>query len=384
LTGGVRRALKYRATWYWVAFLAWMIIATFFSSWQGGSAARVYDYARVSFLLVFIVGGMAATWKEVRAVFFTIAAAGFVNLLSSRLFSSDSGGRISLQSSGTIGNSNDLAAHLLLVLPFILYLVMDRKIPAVFRYTLLAPIAYGIWVILGTASRGALVALAVVFLYLLWSASPVQRILTLVAVVTIAASAFAFLPSNALTRLGSLFGEEHQEAKESGESRSYLFRTSVQYTLEHPLFGVGPDQFANFEGKERVSAGQIGSWHATHCAWTQISSECGIPALIFAVLGIGSAFEMVRRTRMEAKKKGFTDIANACFCYLIAMVGFLVAITFLANAYRYYLPAMIGLAMAIRSVSIQYMARTTPQAPQLPQTRGRIPSAYPSPAVATR
>jgi O-antigen ligase len=357
ITGGLRRTLRFRASWLWIAFFAWMVLATPLSYWKGGSTARVIDYGRLAMPLLFVMGGLATNWKEIRAIFYTIASAAFVNVLSARLFTrEDNGGRITLDSSGTIGNSNDLAAHLLLVLPFLLFIVIDRKNLGVIRYFLLLPITYGIWLITSTASRGALVALAAMFLFILWRATPVQRILGLVAGVVLAASMFVLLPGSVLNRLGTLVGQEHSEADESSESRSYLFKTSIKYTLQHPLFGVGPDQFSNYEGNEKVSNGEVGNWHATHCSWTQVSSECGIPALLFFALGIGSALLLVNKTWRQARNEGYTEIANTCFCYLMAMVGFLVAITFLANAYRFYLPAMIGLAISIRFVALQQMS----------------------------
>lgn len=357
ITGGLRRTLRFRASWLWIAFFAWMILATPFSYWKGGSTIRVYDYARLALPLLFVMGGLATNWKEIRAIFYTIASAAFINVLSARLFTHvDEGGRVSLQSSGSIGNSNDLAAHLLLVLPFLLFIVIDRKKLGVIRFFLFVPIAYGIWSIISTASRGALVALTAMFLFMLWRATPTQRVLGLVASVALAGGMVMLLPGTVLNRLGTLFGEEHAEADESSESRAYLFKTSIKYTLQHPLFGVGPDQFSNFEGNEKVSNGEVGNWHATHCSWTQVSSECGIPALLFFTLGIGSALMLVNKTWRQARREGYTEIANACFCYLMAMVGFLVAITFLANAYRFYLPAMIGLAISIRFVASQQMS----------------------------
>src|SRR5215472_7830179 len=268
--GGLGRTLRFRASWYWIGFFAWMIIAAPFSSWKGGSIAGVYDYARIAMPLMFVVGGLGTTWKEIRAVFYTIAAAGIINLLTADLFAKeDNGGRIMLQATGTIGNSNDLAAHLLLVLPFILFVVMQAKKLGGIRYLFLLPIAYGVWVITGTASRGALIAMTCVFLVVLWRATPIQRLLAVVAAIVIAGGMFALLPGRVLNRLGTLVGEEHVEADESAESRGYLFRTSVRYTLQHPLFGVGMNQFPNYEGQESRSQGQYGDWHATHCAWTQ-------------------------------------------------------------------------------------------------------------------
>jgi O-antigen ligase len=219
--------------------------------------------------------------------------------------------------------------------------------------------ADGLWVILGTASRGALLALEVVVVFFLVHATLRQRLALILSGTLLAAIYVVALPAQTVNRLTTLFGPQNQEAAESAESRAYLFKKSVQFTLEYPLFGVGPDQFSNFEGKTSQAKGEHGSWHATHCTWTQISSECGIPALIFYAGGIGSALLMVYRTFRAAKRERSFEIADACFCYLLAMTGFLVALTFLASAYSYCLPAMIGLAVVLSSVANEQLAANT-------------------------
>jgi O-antigen ligase len=359
INGGLRRTFQSRTAWYWVAFFVWLVIGIPFSYWKGGSYGAIYDYSRVCMPILFVVGGLASNWKEIRAVFYTIGMAGLVNLLSARIFAKEENGRLNMDASGTIGNSNDLAAHLIIVLPFILFISMDKKRNPFLRLAMIPLLGYGVSVILGTASRGGLIALAAVFVFMILRATPKQRVLALAAAVVLAAVSFAVLPSAALSRLGSLFGGQHEEAEESGESRSYLFWTSMDYTLQHPVFGVGLGQFANFEGKTRVAEGKLGNWHATHCSWTQVSSECGIPALLFFVLGIGSALLTVHRIWRKARAQGLTDISNACFCYLIAMIGFLIAITFLANAYRFYFPAMVGLAISMNFVASRQMSSKT-------------------------
>jgi len=253
-------------------------------------------------------------------------------------------GRIFLTASGTIGNSNDLAAHLLLVLPFLLFVALDRKRSPVIRIAVVLGIVYGLWIILETASRGALLALFAGFLFMLWQASAIQRALVLGGGLILMMISLVALPSMTLSRLGNLFGEEHVESEESGEVRTYLFHQSLLFTEEHPLFGVGPRQFANFEGKTRVEEGKFGAWKDTHCAFTQVSAECGIPALIFFLCGLGAAIVVVIRTHRKARRQGNVEITNACLCYLLSMVGFLVAITFLPLAYNFTLPAMVGLA----------------------------------------
>jgi len=345
-TGSLQRTFRRRAAWYWLGFYVWMIVATPFSEWRGGSIGRVID-GRINLILLVVVGGLILNWKDVRIVFYTIAAAAIVNLLTARFFMDTSGGRISVALSRfSIGNSNDLAAQLLLVLPFLLFVTLDRRRNLAVRCLPFAAIAYGLWVILGTASRGALIGLVGVSLVLFVYGSARQRLAGVLAVL-LGVTLYMTLPGVTRSRLGTLVGERHEEAQESQAARHYLFMTSLLFTAQHPLFGVGPDQFANYEGGTSVAAGRVGSWHDTHCSWTQISSECGIPALVFYLAGLGSALLLVMRTFRRARRNGYAEIANACFCYLLGMAGFLVAITFLSNAYRYYVPAMISLAVGM-------------------------------------
>lgn len=375
-TGGLGRTLRHRASLMWLGFFGWMLISVPFSSWMGDSVNVLRSYAEFSLPLMFIVGGLPLNFREVRSTFYTIAAGGLAVIVASRLFGTEDNGRMDLAGVNTsIGNSNDLASLLILVLPFLLFIAMDRRRAAVIRYSIIVPAAYGMVIIFGTASRGALVALAVSFVFVLFRASARQRIAALAIAVTLAGSVPFFLGSNARERLGSLFGGQHEEAKESAESRSYLLKQSLLYTVQHPLFGIGPGQFANYEGGHAVLEGKIGNWHETHNSFTEVSSECGMPALVFFVLGIGSALFSVSRIYQKARRGGYTEIANAGFCYLLSMVGYVVSITFLSNAFRFYLPAMIGLAISLSAAAAREMSAGAPaEAARIPRRTGSVPA----------
>jgi O-antigen ligase len=225
---------------------------------------------------------------------------------------------------------------------------------------MILPMLYGLWEIFGTASRGAVIALGVCFLFVLFRGAPRQRMVALVIGGIMVFSVPLLLNGSAAGRLGTLFGGNDQEALESREGRSYLLTQSLIYTVRHPVFGIGMSQFPNYEGKQSVDAGLTGSWHETHNAFTQVSSECGVPAVIFFILGLGSAIVSVNRVYKRARREGHTEIANVCFCYLLSMVGYLTSIIFLSNAYDYYLPAMIGLAVALTATAEQEMSRVGP------------------------
>ncbi len=355
VTSAFSRTLKAKAARYWIAFFAWMILATGFSSWIGGSLMRVKDYGLYDLMLLFVVGGLATSWRQVRVLFYGLAASGMMNLIEARFFMDLRNGRMQLWENGIISNANDLSSQLLLVLPFILWIGMSSRVNVVLRVPAFVAVVYGLWVVVGTASRGALIGIFAAFLFGLWRSTMRQRVIAVMAGAALTVIMTLALPQMAATRLGSLFGERDIEAEQSAEARSHLFRQSLLYTAQHPIFGVGPDQFSNYQSQEHEVKQAM--WHPTHCAWTQVSSECGVPAFIFFVLGLGSAILGVTRVYKTARNRGNTEIANACFCYLLSMTGFLTSITFLSNAYAVSIPIMIGLGISLSAAASRLLAK---------------------------
>jgi O-antigen ligase len=382
-TGGVGRTLQHRAGRLFLAFFFWMMISLPFSSWPGGSIGEFRVYAQNSFALLFVVAGLTLVWSEVRTTFVVIGAAGVFIIGAARFLAlTGDSGRLEMSgASTTIGNENDLASHLLFVLPFVLYLALDQRINRALRVLMVLPMAFGVWVIFATASRGGLVSLFVCFLFVLFRGSARQRMAALIIGGVMALAIPILLSgSNAADRLGSLFGGQHEEAKESGDSREYLLRQSISYTISHPLFGVGMSQFGNYEGGMSVRAGVTGNWHETHNSLTQVSSECGVPALIFFVMAISGAIVSVNRIYGQARRQGYTEIANAGFCYLLAAAGYLTSVVFLSNAYRFYLPIMVGLGVAFTLCAQREMSQNPAANPRMPT--GWIPPIPPRRRVA--
>jgi O-antigen ligase len=254
---------------------------------------------------------------------------------------------------GTVANPNDYAGHLLLVLPFVLWIALSSKTLAI-RLGALLIVAVGTVKILQSGSRGAAIGLAAAILVFLWRGTTRQRIALLAIVPLGAAGLVAVLPGSLVQRLQSFSSgsDSSAEALASSQSRAYLLRKSVEYTLTHPVFGVGPGQFASYEGQHNIVVGTHGSWHETHNMFTQVSSECGIPAFFFFTAGLVSTWRMLSGTYRKARERAdCADIQTAVLCVMIGMAGFCVAATFLNFAYSFYQPALGGLAIAISSAA---------------------------------
>ncbi len=349
IAGGLRRALRGWPAYCWVAYAGWIALSIPFSSWVGGSFRVMAVFVRSDLLMLFAIAGLAISWRECRSIMYVIASAAVVNLVSARLFATENmEERLSLEF-GSIKNANDFAAHLLLVLPFLLWTALSSR-SWLLRLAALLGVGYGLYLILSTGSRGAVVALGLdVLVVLIWGTTRQRLALFTLGPLALAAI-LTTVPSQALRRSVSFSGGTDavsNEAEESGEVRRYLFRKSVEYAIHHPLFGIGMGMFANYEGVDSVSSGRRGAWHVTHNSFTQAASECGIPAMLLFMAGIISTLILVNSTWRDARRRRCEEVQNAAFCVILAVVGFSAAITFLSLAYTFYLPAMGGLAISI-------------------------------------
>jgi O-antigen ligase len=373
-SGGLMRVFREKASFLMMFFVFWMVACIPASHWPGGSFERVNSYIRYDLVTLFIPAGIIVVWKDMRRLAYVLAAASFGVLFAVRFCSKiGQDGRLALAFSGTIGNANDLAAVLLLLTPFLGYCIVDGKVNAFARLLCFLAAAYSLYTVVGTASRGAVVAMGVGALFLFWKASMSQRLAALVMVPVLLAPAMLLAPKSALVRLSSLFGDSgNLDAEESGASRSYLFKQSVAFTLQKPVFGVGPAQFSNYEGHVSREAGMRGNWHETHCSWTQISSETGIPGFLFYSGAIFTALLLALGVNRRARQLRDAEVTNVSFCFLLAFVMYFTAITFLSNGYSTLQPLIVSTCVAMH-----FAARRAFAANPLASRPSNYPVAHP-------
>jgi len=355
-SGGFRRTLRWPVAKYWMGFAIWMIISVPFSSWRGQSVVLAVSWIRAVLPILFAIAGCVMTLREFNRLMTVLAAAAVVNVLAGRLFANQISGRLELAGT-TISDPNDYAAHLILVLPFLLLVIMDPRRSTVVRALASGLTLYGLYLIISTGSRGGLLALGIAVLFCLWKLRLRQKVSVAVVATILACTATAVVPQRVLLRFSTIFGSptranesELAAAEESAEARNFLLRQSILVTLSHPLFGVGIGQFGNFEGQASLQNGGRSYWNETHNSFTQASSEMGIPAMalyIAAIIGSYRMLNRVHRLEQQHSTPGVQQIKTSAFCLLLSLVGFCAASFFLSLAYRFYLPAFAGLAIAL-------------------------------------
>ena len=334
-----------------------LFLSTPFSTWIGGSVQMLSTYVQSEWPMLLVMGGLAASWAEVEILISTMTLTAFASLVMAKVLLQERGGRLELDlRGGSISNSNDLAAQLLLLMPFMLLIAFNPKKNVVYRLLAISGSALATYMILGSASRGAMVSLGAMALLLFFLANGAKKLLALLLLPLVLIGVFVSLSGTAQRRLlnfsttnsaGDNF--ETQEAIDSARSRSYIFMKSLQYTFEHPFLGVGPGQVNSYDGQVSVREGRArGHWMGTHNSYTMISSECGIPAFLFFTGALILSFTTMNGIRKTCGyREDLAHIKRVVEAMMLSQMGFYVAITFLTIGYRNTLPAMGGLAIVV-------------------------------------
>jgi O-antigen ligase len=359
LCGGVPRAFRGRPAYYVVAFFLWICAAIPTSIWPGGSFQLASDYLRTNIAIMVVIGGVATDWRECKILLRALFAAAVGVLVAASQFQGEIlGGRMSVEGT-SLGNANDFGVHLLFCVPFLYWLVISAKLKVV-RLLAFAVMTYAFVLTVRTGSRGALLGMAALMVaFFIWDTRR-HRIAALLGIPILAAVAMAAAPQGVLDRLGAFITEKDvpEEAQASADTRRYLFDKSIEYTLKFPIFGVGPSQFAFYEGTHNQYIGDHGSWHGTHNTYTQISAECGIVALILVLAGMGATFRSFHKIYREASARSdCDDIRNAALCLMLSMIASAVSFTFVNFGYNMYYPIFAGFAVILPVTAREEMAR---------------------------
>ena len=346
LTGKLLSAARDRIATLWLLFALCMFCATIFSSWRGGSLPLLFEYFRTALPLVLLIPAVAHTKQDIIKLVKTVGWAGIAVIALGFSTKTILDGRIVLSDASSIGDSNDYAAYLIFVFPVVLYFLYGINRNPFLKALGLVVIPGGVFQILSSGSRGGLVGIAATLLLVVIMGSPRVKIALLLGVPTLAMLAIPFIPGKAADRFASLFksaAEDKTDATASSEARRRLLEQSLTLTMEHPVLGVGPGQFMDSESGLANASGVKGMWHQTHNTYTQVSSECGLPALLFFLAAIITTLKRLWRTT-KAPDPVLAAIAQVV---LISTFGFAVCVTFLSHAYDFPLIVTSGLAIAI-------------------------------------
>jgi O-antigen ligase len=241
---------------------------------------------------------------------------------------------------GIFGNSNDMAFHLVTIMPVAIALIFIAR-GAVRKVLLAASVALMMGAIVVTYSRGAFLGGVVALGFLMWRLGSKNRLTYLVMGALGLLLFLALAPGNYSVRVLSIFVPSLDPVGSSGARRGELFR-SLYVAIRHPVFGVGMGNYAS----EMSYSGLV-----THNAYTQVASEMGMAALVIYTMFVLAPLKKLGQIARET----FSLSVRSRYYYLAiglqaSLLAYLVSSFFGSVAYLWYVYYLVAYAVCFRRI----------------------------------
>ncbi|RMG03005.1 MAG: hypothetical protein D6735_09385 [Acidobacteria bacterium] len=327
-----------------LAIITMFIGKDFARSWQ--SFNDTFSKAVVIFLIM--VNVVRTPRRLFSMLFISLSIAFIVSFIAINLYLKGEfkveGYRVGLDIGGMFGNPNDMALHLVTMIPIVFCLMLVAK-NLLIRLFFLGLMILFICAMMVTFSRGAFLAFLISSAVIAWKLGRKNRlkIITTFAVGSIFLMLLA--PGNYLLRLFSIFIPQLDPVG-SVDQRRGLFLRSIYVTLRNP-WGIGL-------GNSRIMNDYNLEWHN---AYMQIASELGIVALVIYLIFLISPLK--RLAAIEKIQENEVD----WFYYLsvglqASLVAYMVGSFFASVAYNWYAYYLVAYAVALRRIyHIQRLAQ---------------------------
>ena len=294
---------------------------------------------------------------------------------------------------GPIGEQNRFAQVLLYALPLAVYRALDEPKRALRRLGVVCALLIALAVVLSFSRGGAVGLVAVLIGLLLMRAIRGRQILAVVLAVVVALVAFPDYRErvSSLLSVTEIFQAESNQDRADYSARGRATENLVAYLIwiDHPIFGVGPDQFTTYhqayaervaEYSDILDVRQRFQQREAHILYLGVAAETGILGLgcLMGIL-LGTLYELQRARRRHAGSPQLANLASGLF---LAVIGYMVTSLFLHMSYVRYFWLLIGVSSAASVVLLRADLAPAvlphPRPSRLPRlsTRAVLPSRF--------
>ncbi|MFZ1989570.1 MAG: putative O-glycosylation ligase, exosortase A system-associated [Alphaproteobacteria bacterium] len=363
-------------TFVLLAFLGWTCLTTL-NALDPQTAVPLWERTLKSFVLVFVTMTIMNTKTRIQAMLWVIAVSIGYYAVKGAGFTLITGGgaRIYGPEDSMIEDNNALGLALVLILPLLSYLrassnrrIVTLGVSAVLLATVIT--------VLGTYSRGGLIALIVVAA-LIWFRSR-GRLITAFAVAGLIFVVPYIVPSQWYARMSTI-GAYSSDA--SFQGRTQAWQASVNMALDRP-FGGGFHAIENTSVFARYSGSVQEQARAAHSIYFEVLGDHGFIGLFLYALIVVICFVNLHRAITIAKRhEELRWAADLGGMMQISVIGFLIGGSLLSMAYYDLFLVIVGLSAnllrLVRSVEFEALGG-------LEKPTGARPSTVRLPSVPNR
>ena len=254
-------------------------------------------------------------------------------------------------------DANDLATLIATAMPIGLYFVLGQRrlVVRILAGAGLAVLAVGL---IRSGSRGGLIAMLAVAMFVLLGFTTIPARARVAGIVVILTVVFAAGSDRYWTQMQTILNPHEDYNLTSEEGRLKVWKRGIGYLMEHPLLGVGGENFAVAEGTISPLArlqerGRGVRWGAAHNTFVQVGAELGVPGLLLFIGLLVTAFRSLRRVTREAVRDGPTgaDVSRLAQVLTASLIGFVAGSFFLSLAYHDILYTVVAFALALAKIA---------------------------------
>jgi O-antigen ligase len=337
----------------------WYIAGVPFAFWRRGSFEGLIDVWSKTLLIFFLLTQALVTFDRIRKLLWAIILSELVVTSLSIFLSSRAiwvGDRMQGFNLGILG-WNFLGIAEAVTIPYMAAIFVARR--SILRTSVLAATLISMtWMLVLTASRSGFLdvvfSMALTSLLVLRGSSRGKIIGAAIALAVVVAISLA--PKVFWERVGTMWdgpgastNKVAASARQSEEERGTLLTRSLEYTLEHPIFGLGVGNFAVANGTD---LGLPGAWKGTHNTFTEISSEAGVPALFLFIGLLATALRNIKRIgKTLFNNPEGAELNLMARATLASLLSFAFGALFAHLAYEYYLFYLVAIGVGIQQVA---------------------------------
>lgn len=314
-----------------LVFIFWMILTTLFSFYPDSAWLQLEKVIKIQ-LMIFITLVLMNNRDRIDKLVWVIALSlGFYGVKGG-LFTLLTGGGFHVRGPlGTfIGGNNEIGLALIMTVPLMRYLQLQAKRQWA-KMAWYGAMGLTVIAILGTQSRGALVGLATMLLFLVLKSR--KKMLLLVLTALIIPLALVVMPDTWKERMHTI---ESYEVDKSVQGRFRAWQYAYDTALDNPLGGG----FEAFRGRTDA-----------HSIYFEVLGEHGFVGLglflLLALMAWRSGSWVIRSARGDGELNWVRDLASML---QVSMIGYASAGAFLGLAYfdlYYHLIALMVLCKVI-------------------------------------
>ena len=250
------------------------------------------------------------------------------------------GYRVSIDLAGLFNNPNDLAIHLVTMMPIVVAMALASK-NIILRLFYLAITVLFLFATLVTFSRGGFLALIIAGAVMVWKVGRAERVKYTIFSIIFGGLFILLAPGNYGIRILSIF-LPGLDSVGSADARREGLITSIIVTARNP-WGIGIGNSPMF-GAHNLQ---------THNSYTQVSSELGLLGLTAYLVFLTGALRKLNAIEHTQYAAGTRD----WFYYMSiglqsSVIAFMVASFFGSVAYLWYVYYLIAYAVAFRRIYV--------------------------------